>query len=169
MKTLFLAVTPLSQYRQESEVIQQHLLLLRAEQQVFWQLDLIGRCRWLYSYRRKPIARCRKFRRLDRFRHRNLHRSLRWQHQLDERLDQLWSSECEVLEIANFYFDYKVFFYWGMTQWFAPCFFVGLWKEKRLLHFSCNSSKKDTSHYPCVVFRDTRVINMSASCCAIVF
>ena len=27
--------------------------------------------------------------------------------------------------IANFYFDYKVFFYWGMAQWFAPCFLLG--------------------------------------------
>ena len=62
------------------------------------RLDLIGWCRRLYSYRRKPIARCRKFRRLDRFRHSNLHRSLRWQQQLDERLDQLRSSECEVLK-----------------------------------------------------------------------
>ena len=26
--------------------------------------------------------------------------------------------------IANFYFDYKVFFYWGMAQGFAPCFFL---------------------------------------------
>ena len=51
-----------------------------------------------YTPSRKPIARCRKFRWLDRFRHSNLHRSLRWQHQMDERLDQLRPSECKVLE-----------------------------------------------------------------------
>ena len=99
-------------------------------------MDLIGWCRWLYSYRRKPIARCCKFQWLVRFRHSNLYRSLRWQQQLDERLDQLRPSECEVLEIANFYFDYKVFFYWGMAQRFAPCIFVVYYGGKlRLLHF----------------------------------
>lgn len=59
---------------------------------------------------------------------------LRWQQQLDERLDQLRSSECEVLEIANFYFDYKVFFYCSMAQRFAPCFFcIVLWREESIV------------------------------------
>ena len=108
----------------------------RAKQQVFWQLGFIGWRRRLYSIAGSPFAWCRKFRWLDRFRHRNLHRSLRWQQQLDERLDQLWPSECKVLEKistgikleSNFYFDYKVFFIGAWRSDLRHAFF-GLWRE----------------------------------------
>ena len=37
---------------------------------------------------------------------------------------------------ANFYFDYKVFFYWNMAQRFAPCIFCCvLWREIEVIAF----------------------------------